>query len=469
MDPIKSNETSTAEQPDTHADCQHSEETHKKKRTFGAVSLLLALITLLGLLGFCVYAFFSYRAGTLAGSDVRLALGIATGGIVLSTLSLLTALISLFLHRQRKGMSVAGAILSLLLLTACALGLYAYHYMFGTLTEGERFDRTKLNVVQVDEDGAILRENEPPATSVSPDEINAFTFDQEIEWEAVSYDDLPEGARALLEGTQPSGPSYLLEGSDQITNVLLFGLDIVGSSDSIILISIDNAHQKIKVISIPRDTYALIPEWGTYAKLAYPYYWGGPQMAIGTVNRNLSLNVRDYIAIRFSQFSEIVDMVGGVDIELNADEVWYLRDTQSGLKVGTCHLNGRAATIFSKMRKSSASDTEINRTERQREVLVAVMNAIKEMPIGEYPGFIRFCLGLCTTNFSSNELLDIALKAAQGNYTIESYALLENVPYWGGVFGKEQYFYCVYDLHRASDWLYRTIYEDLYISGYPEE
>lgn len=469
MYPIKSNETSTAEQPDTHTDCQHSEETHKKKRTFGAVSLLLALITLLGLLGFCVYAFFSYRAGTLAGSDVRLALGIATGGIVLSALSLLTALISLFLHRQRKGMSVAGAILSLLLLTACALGLYAYHYMFGTLTEGERFDRTKLNVVQVDEDGAILRENEPPATSVSPDEINAFTFDQEIEWEAVSYDDLPEGARALLEGTQPSGPSYLLNGSNQISNFLLFGLDEIGSSDSIILLSVDNAHRKIKMISIPRDSYMLIPEWGTYAKLAYPYHSGGAEMSIGTINYNFSLNVRDYIGVDFTQLAKIIDLVGGVEVDVEQDELWYLRQRQSDLSAGRCLLQGDAAVIYARIRGSNASDNEIKRTGRQREVLLSLMNSIKQMAIGEYPTLIRSCLGMCTTSFSSDELLDIALKAAQGNYTIESYALLENVPYWGGVFGKEQYFYCVYDLHRASDWLYRTIYEDLYISGYPEE
>ena len=66
------------------------------------------------------------------------------------------------------------------------------------------------------------------------------------------------------------------------------------------------------------------------------------------------------------------------------------------------------------------------------------------------------------------ELLDIALEVVQGNYTIESYSLLESVDYWGGVFGDAQYFYCVYDINRASDWLYRTIYEDLYISSYPD-
>ena len=442
---------------------------HKKKRTLGLTSLLLALLALLALVGFCIYALMSYRAGTLSGSDVQLGKTMVIAATVLSVLAVIPAFASFVLRKQKKGMSVSGLLLALMVLVTCSLGLYAYRYMFGTLRQGEKLDWEQLNGVKVDENGEVIRENEVAGNTVSPEEIEQKSQPQEIEWEAIDYADLPESARELLEGTKPTGPSYLLDGSEQVTSFLLFGLDKYSSSDSIILLSVDDAHRKIKMISIPRDSYVLIPEWGTYAKLAYNYHWGGAQMAIGTINQNLSLDVKDYIAVDFNQLSEIVDLVGGVEVELDWNEVNYLWDKQDNLTAGKCLLMGEAALSYARMRHSSASDNEIKRTGRQRQVLTSLMQSVKRMSIKDYPEFIRSCLGMCTTSFSAEELMDIALKAVQGNYTIESYALLENVDYWGGIFGEEQYFYCVYDLHRASDWIYRTVYEDLYVSGYPDE
>ena len=97
------------------------------------------------------------------------------------------------------------------------------------------------------------------------------------------------------------------------------------------------------------------------------------------------------------------------------------------------------------------------------------MESVRQMPVTEFPAFIRSCLGMCTTSFDGKELMDIALEVAQNNYTIESYSIINEVEYWGGILGKERYFYCVYDLNKASDVIYRIIYEDLYVSGYPDE
>lgn len=440
----------------------------KKKRTLGVTSLLLALAALLVLLVFCIYALMSYRAGTLAGSDVQLGKTMAIVATVLSVLAVIPAFVSFFLRRQKKGMSITGLLLALVVLVTCSLGLYAYQYMFGTLKQGEKLDQAQLNGVKLDGNGAIIRDNEV-AGSISPDEIEQKSQNKEVEWEEINGEELPEGVRKLLEGTKPTGPSYLLAGSEQITNFLLFGLDDVNSSDSIILLSVDNVHRKIKMISIPRDSYVRIPEWGTFAKLAYAYHWGEAQMAIGTINHNFSLNVQDYIAVNFEQLADIVNMIGGVEVELDQAEVNYLWGKQDNLTTGKCLLMGDAALSYARMRRSSASDNEIIRTGRQREVLTSIMQSVKLMSIKDYPAFIRSCLSMCTTSLSTEELMDIALTVVQSNYTIESYALLENVEYWGGILGQEQYFYCVMDLNRTSDWIYRTVYEDLYISGYPEE
>ena len=96
------------------------------------------------------------------------------------------------------------------------------------------------------------------------------------------------------------------------------------------------------------------------------------------------------------------------------------------------------------------------------------MLKVRKMPLSEYPEFIKNCLGLCTTSFSSDELMKLSVEVVQHDYSVESYALVENVDYWGGILGEERYFYVVYDTRRASDWIYRTIYEDLYKSGYPD-
>ena len=154
-----------------------------------------------------------------------------------------------------------------------------------------------------------------------------------------------------------------------------------------------------------------------------------------------------------------------MDVELNEAEVRYL-SSYGSFQVGRNHLDGKAAVGFARTRKSTADDTEINRTGRQREVLVSLMESVLDMPVTSYPSFIRNCLGMCKTSFDASTLTEIAAEVAQGGYSVEQEALLEHVDFWGGIMGQEQFFYTVYDLNRASDYIYRYLYEDLYISGY---
>ena len=447
------------------------ERSRRRKKTLGAAALTCALLALALVLAFCVYAFFSYRSGTLGGGDVRLGLiGVwAVAALALAGAGMGAA--ALFLKRQKKGMAIAALATGLVVLALCCVGLYAYQYVFDKMKQDEQFAALPdeaLKVVQIKPDGEIVRETEPLATTLPIEQIEESPYYKEIEWEPIDYQALPEEAQALLDAEPPKEPSYLRKGAEQVSNILLFGLDVSGASDSIILLSVDRAHQKIKMISLARDSYLWIPEFGTYAKLAYPYHWGGAQMAVGTVNYNFLLDVTDYIAVDFDQLAELIDMVGGVEVELDWDEIRCLQRLQSGLTYGTNRLYGEAAVYYSRLRESSASDNEIKRTGRQREVLTSLLQSAKQTRVGDFPRLIRNCLGMCTTSLDAPELLDIALEVVQGNYTIESYSLIESVGYWGGVFGDAQYFYCVYDINRASDWIYRTIYEDLYISSYPD-
>lgn len=452
----------------------------KKKRFLGAIALGLTLASFLLLIAVCASAFIKYRGGTLGGGDIRLLKTAAIISVSAASLAALIAIVTLFLRRQKKGMAVASLILALLTVALCGAGLYAYQYTLGNLREDADFNdlsKEDLNVVTVASDGELIRQTQEPSSTMASEELEQLIgtpeelYEATIEWEAIDYNDIPAGAREKMDSKPPEEPSYLLKNSNQITNYLLFGVDKGNASDSIILLSFDRVHHKIKMISLARDSYVMVPEWGSYVKLAYPYHWGGAEMATRIINYNFYLNVEDYIAVDFDQLEEIVDLVGGVDVELDADEAYYLRNAQSGLTVGKNHLYGRAALLYARTRKSSANDNEIKRTARQREVLMSIMSSVHDMRMADYPHFIRSCMGMCTTSLTAEELLDLALQAALGDYTIESYSLLEmdGVDFWGGVFGEEQYFYCVYDLSRASDCIYRVIYEDLYLSSYDEK
>lgn len=447
-------------------------ERAKKKKTLGRAALILSLLSLLILLAVGAYGLIHLMEGTLPGSILIIAKITVLSASVLAAIAFMLAIATFALRKQKKAAAVIAFLLAVIILGLCVFAVYAYQYLFGTLSYDQTFEtlpQEELNVVRVEEGGQMVAPTQSGELTITPEEIERKSAGTEIEWEYLQDEDLPEEVRELIYGTPPVNPSYLLEGSEGISNFVLYGIDRGGTSDTVILLSVDRVHQKIKMISIARDSYVLIPSWGTRAKLTYAYFWGGAQMAVSTLNYNFKLNVTDYIAVDIDQLAQIVDLIGGVEVELDADEAYYLRNKQSGLTVGTNRLYGEAAVTYSRIRSSNRSDNEINRTGRQREVLTSMMMSVSQMPLTAYPGFIRSCLGMCTTSFEMEELTDLALEVVQKGYTIESYALLDEIDYWGGILGQEQYFYCVFDTNRASDAIYRIIYEDLYVSGYPDE
>ena len=428
----------------------------KRRKTLGVIAFCLAFLTLLTLAAIGAYAFLRFRGNLLSGGDLTL----VTVAIIVCTavagIALILAVTTLFLRRQRKGFAIAGLLISLVVLLICVAAMYIYQYIFADLRHDaamSALEDDELNVVEID-NGEVIRETEALESTASVEELERLSQEKEVEFEKLTDTAIPEEALAKMDTGDPAGPSYLLSGSEQITNFLLFGTDAYNSSDSIIVLSLDRAHNKIKLISIPRDSYVFMPQWGSYAKMAYAYTWGGAQSAIRTVNQNYSLNVTDYVTVNFEQLEEIIDLLGGVNVELGEEDYAY-----------SSYMTGAQALRYSRDR----SDCELNRTKRQRRVVTAILDEVRQMSITEYPAFIRTCLGMCTTSFSSSELIELCMEVTQNSYSVESYSVLEHVDYWGGQLGEHQYFYVVYDLNRASDWMYRTIYEDFYVSGYEEE
>jgi LCP family protein required for cell wall assembly len=190
------------------------------------------------------------------------------------------------------------------------------------------------------------------------------------------------------------GNSLLIEpwdGEDRFT-VLLMGLDsrpgetnAACRTDTMMLVSIDPVTDRIGILSIPRDTFVEVPNYGL-RKINTACVIGnlelnghGPQLAMQTVQYNFGIEVNDYLMVDFNTFIEIIDLIGGVDVNAiqTIDDPEY-PDMNYGfdafyLPAGPHHLDGATALKYARSRYAS---DDIDRGRRQQEVVFAVRNRI---------------------------------------------------------------------------------------------
>lgn len=258
-----------------------------------------------------------------------------------------------------------------------------------------------------------------------------------------------------------------------ITNIALFGVDSredddSGRSDATIILSIDREHGAIKLTSIARDTYCEVPGYGQ-TKLCHAYAYGGPQLAMATLNTNFDLNIRDYATVNFDQMANIIDAVGGVEIEVDENELYYTNSLQNYYVVtegrdpnpieqtGLVTLNGEQAVCYSRIRKESGGDDA--RTNRQREVLEALMNKIKAQPIWQWPELCRQLLPMMETSLDYTDIMWLST-ALLGDVQMEMTSFPnENSDAAGEYIGDVWYY--VYDLDVAKQQIYDFIYNDI--------
>lgn len=193
---------------------------------------------------------------------------------------------------------------------------------------------------------------------------------------------------------------------NEIKNIALFGIDQPkgkrGRSDAIMFLTIDEKHNVLKLTSIMRDSYVNIPGHGK-DKITHAYAFGGPELAMKTLNENFKINVKDFMTVNFTSLPKIIDKIGGVKINVIPEEIKHIRGvTHAGLQ----NLNGDQALSYSRIRHASGGDYK--RTERQRTVLEAVFKKLKDTPKSEYPSLINEFLPYVETNMSTLDMLDLA-------------------------------------------------------------
>lgn len=212
----------------------------------------------------------------------------------------------------------------------------------------------------------------------------------------------------------------VMEHSD-VMNIALFGLDEPdakngGRSDSIIVASLDKVHKKIKLTSIMRDTYVDIPGYGM-DKINHAHSFGGPELAIKTINRNFNMNIREFATVDFFGLEKIINTLDGIEIDVKQDEYKYINmgvrgmnhmDGKNGTQLtgpGLQTLTGRQAVAYSRIRKTGDGDFE--RTQRQREVLEKAIHKGLDAGITKYPALLNTTLPYVTTSLSKTEILSL--------------------------------------------------------------
>lgn len=226
-----------------------------------------------------------------------------------------------------------------------------------------------------------------------------------------------------------------IDGNDLINdkmvlNIMLIGSDSMsvgdhGRSDSLLILSLDIRHKKIKITSLMRDIWLTIPGYGQ-DRFNAAYAFGGPKLTIETIEKNFGIYIDRYAVVDFDGFSNIIDTLGGIDLELTSSECSYINkfsgDPHTLRGSGMKHLTGLQALHYSRDRNSIGSDYD--RTSRQRNVIKSVVNKLKTANIAQITELISKVGPMVTTDLKSSEISRLATKSLTYlNFPMEEFRL----------------------------------------------
>lgn len=231
----------------------------------------------------------------------------------------------------------------------------------------------------------------------------------------------------------PEDYDLSLTAVDGYINILLLGVDsrdmtnINGTrSDAIMVVSINEETNDVKIISTYRDTYLKMGDTPTFDKITHACVYGGPEMTMKSLNQAMDLNISNYVVVNFKAVADLVDAVGGITVDVQDYEIQQLnkytiqtasnigRETyQTVTAAGSQTLDGCQAVSYSRIRKGVGDD--FKRTERMRTVLTKVFHKMKTMSFSEIKGLIELMTPQVKTNLDMNNILALAGKLPSFN------------------------------------------------------
>ena len=305
--------------------------------------------------------------------------------------------------KKKKKMSVKKKILIIILIILVIVGigigiifLIIHHYI------------NLMNIKPVEESSYEI------ADSVVDDDIT-----DEPDSPQEDIDDLENRIRENLEKKSDD-----IMADKDVLNVLLIGTDARsvserGRSDSMILVSINKKTKKVIMTSFLRDIYLAIPNIES-TRLNHAYAYGGAHLLIDTLEENFRIKIDRYAQVNFFSFCKTVDAVGGVEIDVTQDEIYYINNylreinrlegraenTYQVTSAGRQTLNGAQALAYSRIRYIG---TDFQRTQRQRTVLEQIISKTKDMSLTELDDLLEVVLPEITTNMQESEIISLLL------------------------------------------------------------
>lgn len=196
------------------------------------------------------------------------------------------------------------------------------------------------------------------------------------------------------------------------------------NSDTMIIASINNDTKKVKLVSVYRDTYLCLGEDedgnNSYGLANSPYCTGGAKKMINMLNKNLDMNISDFVTVNFQAVAETVELLGGIDVEMKKEEVIHLNNycvetsKVTGMDYtpleeieGVHHLNGVQAVAYARIRKTSGND--FRRAARQREVIYKIVEKAKNSSIATLNTVLDKIFPMIYTSLTEKEILSMGM------------------------------------------------------------
>lgn len=216
-------------------------------------------------------------------------------------------------------------------------------------------------------------------------------------------------------------PVDVIESGDNVINIMLVGQDTFNLSqrsrtDSMILCTINKSTSTLTMTSFMRDMYVKIP--GYYdQRLNVAYLVGGFDALYDSLAHNFGVQVEHGVAVNFASFKEVIDAVGGVEIELTGSEAYHLNSNNYkydlngvyDLVEGVNLLDGQTALAYARIR---ALDSDFNRTSRQRTVMLALLEKAKTLPVTDLYNLLDKLIPMVITDMSNTEIVNTAMELA---------------------------------------------------------
>ena len=258
-------------------------------------------------------------------------------------------------------------------------------------------------------------------------------------------------------------------------NIAILGLDTreddnTGRADANLVLTIDKKNDKIKLTSIARDSYVKIDGHGK-DKLNHAYAYGKSQLSVKTLNQNYGLEITDYVTVNFFELAHIIDYIGGVQIDVDEKELPELnkiiRKTDFGdmpnprvTATGLQTLTGTQAVCYARIRKI---DGDVERGNRQKEVITAMFSGIKKAGIFKLPKLASMILEECETSLSTKDIMNLGIWAVLSSPEFEQLSIPnDNVKGEGSIISGVWYY--TYDIEKSRKEIKDFIFEENYYS-----